>query len=182
MTELGTALQSVINALNSSGVPFAIVGSLAAASWGVVRTTRDVDLIALVARDHAAAVVAALNTLDFYVPIDDALHALAGGGSFNVLHPATGGKVDVFVVLESDEFEMMRLERRIQTDVLGVSAFVITPEDVVLSKLLWRKDSRSEIQWRDCQELVASATLDTSYMRPWADRLGVREDLEELLN
>lgn len=181
MNKLGTVLRIVTEALNANAVPFAVVGSLAASEWGVVRTTRDVDLIALVSRDHAAQIVGALNTDETYVPIDDALHALAGGGSFNVLHPPTGGKVDIFVVLDSNEFEMMRLERRVPAEILGVPAYVVPPEDVVLSKLLWRKDTRSEVQWRDCQELVASLELDVEHMKHWADRLGIRDDLNELI-
>jgi hypothetical protein len=181
MTELGTALQIVIDALNESEVQFAIVGSLAASEWGVVRSTRDVDLIALVARDHASHIVAALNNHDVYIPVDDALHALAGGGSFNVLHPSTGGKVDIFVVLDTDDFEVMRLQRRVPAEIFGIPSFVVTPEDVVLSKLLWRKESRSDIQWRDCAEIVAALDLDIDHMKRWADRLDIRDDLDNLL-
>lgn len=181
MNKLSTVLRIVTETLTANNVPFAVVGSLAASEWGVVRTTRDVDLIALVSRDHAAQIVGTLNTDDTYVPIDEALHALAGGGSFNVIHPPTGGKVDIFVVLDTNDFEMMRLERRVPAEVFGVPAYVVSPEDVVLSKLLWRKDSRSEVQWRDCQELVATLDLDLDHMRYWGERLGIREDLDDLL-
>jgi len=182
VTELGTGLRIVIDALNTSGIPFAIVGSLAASSWGVVRSTRDVDLIALVSREHAAQIVQSLNQQDVYVPVDEALRALAGGGSFNVLHTSTGGKVDIFVVLDTDEFEMMRLQRRVEANIFGVPAYVVSPEDVVLSKLLWRKESRSEIQWRDCQEIASAHNLDLDHMNHWANRLGIRDDLNDLLN
>jgi hypothetical protein len=52
---------------------------------------------------------------------------------------------------------------------------------VVLAKLRWRLDSRSEGQWRDCVEIAAVQRLDEPYLRVWADRLGVSDDLEELL-
>src|SRR6478736_9222416 len=56
-------------ALNEAGVPYAVVGGNAVASWvatvdeGAVRNTRDVDI--LVRRDDLAAVTAALEKARF---------------------------------------------------------------------------------------------------------------------
>lgn len=80
-----------------------------------------------------------------------------------------------------DKFESIRLDRRVQLNILGVLTWVATPEDVVLSKLRWRLESRSETQWRDCIEIAASQNLDTDYMRLWAHQIGITSDLEELL-
>jgi len=65
--------------------------------------------------------------------------------------------------------------------VLGVTAWIATPEDVVLAKLRWRLDSRSEVQWRDCVGIAATQDLDKEYLWSWADQLGVAADLAELL-
>ena len=75
----------------------------------------------------------------------------------------------------------MRLHRRLPAEVLGVSTWVATPEDVVLAKLRWRLESRSEVQWRDCVEIAAINDLDVEHLRRWATRLGVEADLDELL-
>ena len=56
------------------------------------------------------------------------------------------------------------------------------PEDVILAKLYWRLESRSEVQWRDCVEIAATQPLELEYMRMWADRLGVADDLEDLFD
>ncbi len=53
---------------------------------------------------------------------------------------------------------------------------------VLLAKLRWRLESRSEIQWRDCVEIAAINDLDLSYMRRWGPELGVEEDLADLLD
>lgn len=62
-----------------------------------------------------------------------------------------------------------------------VPCWVATAEDVVLAKLRWRLESRSEVQWRDCVEIAATNDLDTTYLRRWARDLGVTGDLEDLL-
>ncbi len=177
---LAVAFGRVVQALEAAHVEYVVVGSTASAAWGVVRSTRDVDLV-LVLPPDGAAVLAGLIADDLYVPVAEAAAALERGGSFNVLHPDSGGKVDVFVCLPDDDFERRRLARRVPLQVLGVPSFVATAEDVVISKLRWRKDTRSEVQWRDCVEIAASQPLDRGYLREWASRLGVAADLDLLL-
>lgn len=98
-----------------------------------------------------------------------------------MLHPASGGKVDVFVVGSDNDFEMMRLERRRLADVLGEVTWIASPEDVILAKLRWRLESRSEVQWADCVAIAATQSLDLTHMATWAQRIGVEQDLSDLL-
>ncbi len=178
MNELTTALRRVVEALDAVHADYVVVGSTAAAAWGVVRATRDV--VAVVAPGAAEDLVRALEREELYVPVDEARSAIRDGGVINVLHPSTGGKVDVFV--RSDAFPHERIARRVATEVLGVPTWIATAEDVVLAKLRWRLDTRSEVQWRDCVEIAATQRLDRDYLRAWADRLGVADDVADLLD
>lgn len=161
-----------------------MVGSTAAAAWGVVRMTRDVDLVVTASAEPGSRLIdALLHDPGLYVPEADGRRAIEeGDGTFNVLHPASGGKVDVFVRPATDAFTRSRLGRRVRADVLGVACWVATPEDVVLAKLRWRLASRSEVQWRDCVEIAAAQPLDRAYLAEWAGPLGVEADLAELLD
>lgn len=182
MIDVGVAFRHVVGALDAAGSEYLVVGSVAAAVWGVARTTRDVDLVAVVAVDRIDGLLDALDNDDLYVPVADARAAALSGGSFNVLHPGSGGKVDVFVATADDEFERMRLGRRRSAELFGVATWVAAPEDVVLAKLRWRLTTRSEVQWRDCVEIAATHQLDRDHLWAWADRLGVAADLAELLS
>jgi hypothetical protein len=54
-------------------------------------------------------------------------------------------------------------------------------EDLILSKLHWAKDSRSEFQLANVRNLIASVdTLDWSYLDRWAPDLSVAALLAEL--
>lgn len=187
MIDLAAALGVVVEALESSDVEYVVVGSTAAAAWGVVRSTRDIDLVALIASEDVEDVLARLDRENLYVPVAAARAAAASGGSFasgasfNVLHPSTGGKVDVFVSRPDDRFERSRFDRRIRAEVLGVSTWIATAEDIVLGKLRWRLGSRSEVQWRDCVDIVATQPVDRAYLEAWATTLGVADDLADLL-
>ena len=75
----------------------------------------------------------------------------------------------------------MRLERRVEAQILGTSTWIATAEDIILSKLRWRSTSSSDVQWRDCLEIAAVNDLDVDHLRTWAPVIGVSEDLERLL-
>ncbi|HEU5149132.1 MAG TPA: hypothetical protein VFU19_01470 [Iamia sp.] len=145
--------------------------------------TRDVDLVVMTAPQVGDELVSTLvGDPDLDVPEGEARAAWRDGGTFNVLHPSTGGKVDVFVHGADDAFTASRLERRVRAGVLGVGCWVATAEDVVLAKLRCRLATRSEVQWRDCVEIAANQPLDRAYLDRWAGRLGVADDLADLLD
>ena len=181
LIDLIFAFRRVVEALEKISARYVVVGSTAASAWGVARSTRDIDVVAVITRETVDTFLRALGNNEIYVPVDEAKAATIKGGSFNVLHTTTGGKVDVFVCQTSDAFESSRLDRRVKLQVLGIDTWVSTPEDVVLSKLLWRVQTRSEVQWRDCVEVAATQKLDVNYLRIWATELGLSADLEELL-
>lgn len=144
--------------------------------------TRDVDIVALVDADHVNLILSVLTSEDLYVSAEDAKQAAErGGGSFNVIHLSSGGKVDIFVSGPGDLFTAARIARRQPADVFGVSTWVATAEDVVLAKLRWRLQSRSEVRWRDCVEIAKVQALDRDYLWRWAETLAISQDLGELL-
>ena len=181
MNEFVSAFTHVAATLDQLGIGYVVVGSVAASSWGAIRTTIDLDLVLTLQDVDPENVASLLAADDFYIPVTTSLEALRGTGSFNLLDPTTGAKIDLFVAAPDDEFERMRLSRRVETTILGVRTWVVTPEDLILAKLRWRTASDSERQWRDCFELAAINDLDLIHLRKWAPVLGVSDDLERLL-
>ncbi len=58
--------------------------------------------------------------------------------------------------------------------------FLVSPEDLIISKLLWGKDSDSELQLRDISNLLDSAIgLDKEYLHFWAEKLGAGNYLKK---
>lgn len=57
----------------------------------------------------------------------------------------------------------------------------VAPEDLILSKLWWARESASELQERDVRDLLeAVEDLDLEYLQRWAAELGVGEPLDRL--
>ncbi len=102
---------------------------------------------------------------------------------FNAIDERSALKVD-FWLLKPDPFERLMFSRRVKHTLFGVQAWLATPEDVILHKLVWNRISPSDRQLGDCAGILAvqAGELDLDYMKQQADELQLREDLERLLS
>ena len=50
---------------------------------------------------------------------------------------------------------------------------------MILSKLVWARDSGSEMQLRDVRTLI-DESVDWPYLKDWAEKLGVAAKLDEV--
>lgn len=173
-------LKRVISTLNELAIPYMVAGSFAGSAYGLLRSTFDADLIVDLRRQHVSRFVAEFAR-DFYVDAGQVEQAIARKGSFNLIHLGIFFKVDIFVLGDSafarEEFSRRVLRPSGNTEIGEFS--VATPEDVILSKLGWYRDGGevSEQQWRDVTAILKAQTrhLDLSYMRQWAQELGVAD-------
>lgn len=54
--------------------------------------------------------------------------------------------------------------------------WIVSPEDLILSKLWWSRDSHSEVQIGDIQNLFASVgDLDIAYIDRWVAEMGLQD-------
>jgi hypothetical protein len=108
--------------------------------------------------------------------------ALANGGEFNFIDGGTGVKVD-FWVLGKGSFDKQRLQRRIKKEILGRAVYFISPEDLILSKLRWFKESDSSRHLEDVQSIVTiqGDSLDRAYLREWSQKQSTAAILDRIL-
>jgi len=97
---------------------------------------------------------------------------------FNLMHLASGIKVDLIVRKES-EYRRVEFARRKPVNLAGVATWITAREDLILSKLVWARDADSELQKRDVRTLLDD-TIDWSYLKQWAPKLGVAEILDDI--
>lgn len=174
----------VIEIFESLGVEYHLGGSYASSIHGVPRQTQDVDLVAKLRPEQIGPLIAALGS-DFYGDVASARRALAHRSSFNVLHLASGVKVDVFC-LGDTAFDHSEFERAEPTRLFGddsVRIRVKTAEDIVLRKLQWYRLSGevSDRQWTDVLGCLRGGARDLHYLHQWARELGLSDLLERAL-
>jgi len=174
---LAHALGKLAPILDTLGIQYAVVGSLASSAHGVYRATADGDLLAQIAPPHARQLAIALGK-DWYADADAMERAIRDGRSFNLIHIPTAMKIDVFPA--TTEFHATQLGRATPITVFpdeeAMRLPVASPEDVLLAKLQWYQAGGevSDKQWGDVTGILATNPgLDFAYMEAWARRLGV---------
>jgi len=174
-------LRYLVESLEGLGLEYMIGGSHAAMYYGEPRLTRDVDVVVTLSQERLPALLERFPPGDFYVDADAAREAVDSSGQFNIIHPGSGQKIDVYINPDTP-YDQVRLARRHQLPLApGVAAYFARPEDVILFKLLYAR-AGGDLHLRDVLGIirVSGADLDERYVIEWADRLGVKEAWERL--
>ncbi len=181
MSEQRDFLQRLVERLDEADVPYVVAGSLSSSLHGRPRATNDVDLVIAPTQSQLQRFLDALGP-DYYVSRDAAWAALKGQTAFNIIDIKTGWKADLYV-RGARPFSTTEFDRRRKAAILGMEVWVLSPEDVILSKLEWAKESGSERQMQDVLGVLQMrrGSLDEEYLRKWADVLGVQDLLKKLL-
>ena len=180
-------LLQVAVVLDELGIPYLVVGSVASSLLGISRATVDVDMVADLRAEQIPSFVERLRE-EFYVDDLAVRRAVASRRVFNLIHFDSLFKIDIYLP-SGDDFSRQELGRRRPETLLPASTqtvYLATPEDTILAKLRWyvRGGSSSERQLADVAGIikVQDELLDLEYLREWADRLSVRELLEQSLS
>lgn len=165
-------------------IPYAITGGFAISVWGKPRYTADIDIIVELLEKNITPLVKRMREVDKNVYADEDMirSALLHKSEFNFIHPDTGIKVDFFV-MDSTPYNKLKIKRAVLRDMYGAKAFFVTPEDLILSKLIWSKESFSQKQLEDIKTVLRNSKikLDFKYLRDWAKKHGTIDILENLI-
>ena len=172
-------LKLVTSQFDEAAIPYMLTGSMAAAYYAEPRMTRDADIVVELSEADAPR-LADMFGKDFSADASTIAAAIADRRMFNLIHTSAVVKID-FIVLKDDPFRREEFRRRRRVALAGIDLWIVAPEDLILSKLHWAKDSRSELQLRDVRRLLAAPQrLDPDYLQKWAAYLGVTDLLSEV--
>ena len=164
--------------LERLNIPYMLTGSMAMFQYSNYRMTADIDIVMELKARHAQLLIGNLEP-DYVIPHNSMMRAIASERMFNVIHQETAFKVDC-VMRKSTPFQKMAFERRQTVDFHGKEVSIITLEDLIISKLLWAADSKSDKQLTDIKNLMRNQ-FDVSYIESWTGKLGLRETYDECL-
>lgn len=163
-------IRDVSKRLEAAGIDYMLTGSIAMNYYAEPRMTRDIDLVAALSAADAGRIVD-LFSPDYYVSREAVESAIRHESLFNLIHNESVIKVD-FIIRKGSEFRLNEFERRQRIKLRDFETWIVSKEDLILSKLFWAKDSHSEFQLRDVRSLVASG-CDRDYIGGWTGVLNV---------
>jgi hypothetical protein len=134
-------------------------------------------------RHHIESFAAAFPIPDYYVSEDGIRDSLQRCYPFNVIQPTTGAKIDL-VPLPRDTFTRAAFQRRrrMEYDEAHHSATFITPEDIVVAKLIAHRETDSDKHLHDAQGVLTTqwGEIDLKAVRRIARASKVLDQLEEI--
>jgi len=176
--DLINALHEFADLFEARGYRYAVMGGIATRVLGIPRPTYDVDFALAISRDLLPELFDAAEKAGYHVPV-----AYQSGWVDRVadmpivkLGMQLGAQgIDIDVFLAESTFLESVLARRSQHEIGGKPVWLISPEDLIVLKILADRDrDRGDVQ----DVLFMQGELDRDYMRHWADKLGVRERLD----
>lgn len=172
MNEELQVLLKVTELLEKIGIAYLISGSTAANYYTIPRMTRDLDIVVEMKGADVGRFIQSFQG-DFFTDEEMIVEEVKKRGMFNLIHNKSVFKIDFILRKESAWQETMFLRRQ-KILIEDISVWIISFEDLILAKLLWAKDSLSELQLNDVRNLFeSSGTLDKTYVEKWVQGLGL---------
>ena len=178
---LQALLAEVVDFLERRRIGYMIMGGVAVRFWGIPRPTFDLDFTLSLENGQFPNLGADLQAAGFTLPEIHAkgfLDELAGMKKFAVTRFLDGREVRVDLFLVTSRYQKEAFGRRVRKSIDGLDASFITPEDLILHKLIAGRD-RDKADVSDL--LWMNPGLDLAYLRTWAAALGRTADLERKL-
>lgn len=169
LVHLGSILEQLKN-------DYFVTGGFAVSVWGRPRSTFDVDIVIALKETDVPVFAKAMRALGEHVYIDEDMmrDEIRRGGEFNVIDPTSGLKIDFFI-MKDDQFSRMQNIRKRQINIDQQIIYFVSPEDLILSKLVWAKKSGSQRQLSDVKSVreMMKDELDWGYISEWTKKLNI---------
>ncbi|MBI2041963.1 MAG: hypothetical protein HYT20_03015 [Candidatus Nealsonbacteria bacterium] len=178
--ELVAILKTVVHRLEKIKIPYVLTGGLAVSFWGSSRSTHDIDIV-IDARKEDQEKILNIFKKDFYISEIAVSDAIERRFTFNIIHLKEGLKVD-FWLSKKDSFRTMEFKRRLKKKIFDKYIYIISPEDLILEKLLWIKESRSDKHIEDIKSIIEISKPDLNYIKGWAKKTSTYDILEEIID
>jgi hypothetical protein len=165
--------------LQQAALDYFITGSMAGMIYGEPRLTMDVDLVLVLPHAGIKAFVRAFDEANFYSPPAEVITQEVTRplrGHFNLIHHETGFKADIYLA-GNDPLHAWAMERRREIKLGEDSVWVAPPEYVILRKLEYYHEGRSEKHLRDIHAMIERSgdEIDESALMRMIDDQGLTE-------
>lgn len=182
--EQSELLRYVVAAIERLGLQYMVTGSVATIFYGEPRLTNDIDIVLALPPGRVKAFCREFPATEFYLDEEMVEQAVRDRGQFNIIHPASGLKIDV-IIPEDTPFNRIRFVRasRVQP-AEDYDASFASVEDVIIKKMEYYREGGSEKHLRDITGVlkISGDRLDRAYIAEWATKLGLESIWKAILS
>ena len=182
MRDGNEAAARVVDAFDQLGIRYLLAGSYSSNFYGIPRTTRDADFVAVFSEriERVSEVLGEEFVLDPQTSFESVT------GTFRDIFqvPSIAFKIELFHLSE-DSHDQSRFERRVKVfdELIQREIFIPTPEDVIIMKIRWAQGAKRGKDADDVRDVIAvqgDEVLDWDYIHHWTAIHGTRDLLDEI--
>ena len=163
-------VRDISERLDAVDIGYMLTGSMALNCYALPCLPRNLDLV-VVLRPADAEIVARLFSPDYDLSREAVDSAIAQLSFFNLFHRKSRIKVNC-IICQQINYRRTEFSRRQRVNFENFKTWIVSKEDLIISKLHWARKSRSPRHLRDVQNLAATG-CDTIYIERWTRALGI---------
>ena len=165
-------LERIVQSLEAAHITYMVSGSIALNTYTIPRMTRDIDIVIELQKKDIDLFCKIFET-GFYIDSETVREEVKRQGMFNVIDHESGYKID-FIIRKNSDYRRLEFERRVRTNVYGFDVWLVSIEDLIISKLIWIQELQSERQINDIRSLLENETVDHIYVQHWCNKLDLQ--------
>jgi hypothetical protein len=106
--------------------------------------------------------------------------AIINSNIFNIIHLNEVIKID-FIIRKNTKYRLHEFSKKNKVLIDDLEINIVSLEDLIISKLIWAKDSQSEIQINDIKNLL-KCKYDLDYLKFWSEKLKILDFFNRIIN
>jgi hypothetical protein len=174
------ALLAVIDALESVGIPYMLVGGASVSYYGIGRSTKDADFVVELGA-HSITSLTRLLGPPFRFDPQMSFETITGTYRHHIRLEDNPFQFEFFH-LSRDPHDQDRFRRRRRVALMDRQVWLPSPEDVIITKLRWSLFGHRSKDRDDARDVIAvqGDRIDWDYVHSWCDQHGTRGLLDEI--
>jgi hypothetical protein len=126
--------------------------------------TRDIDFIIVMQPKMKMSLIQKFKN-DYYISEEALDEAIKYNSMFNIIHKESVIKADL-IIRKYSEYRENEFNRRKKVIIQGHPIYIVSKEDLIISKIFWSRESKSEMQRKDVINLL-NGDYDKDYLVAW---------------
>ncbi len=157
--------------LDAAEIGYMLTGSMVMNCYALPCMPHNLDIVVALRPKDAEPMVRLFNP-DYDISREAVDDAIAQQSFFNLFHRKSHFKVDCIICQQTNNYHRAEFSRRQRVNFENFKTWIVSKEDLIISKLYWVRKSRSPRHLRDIKNLAATG-CDTAYIERWTRALGI---------
>ena len=164
-------LKTITGFLEKKNIEYMVSGSFAVNVYCLPRMTLDIDIVIELNEKNLNDFLEMFKS-GYYIDEGTVLTEIRRKGMFNVIDHTSGLKID-FIIRKETDFRRLEFSRKRRLMIENIPVWIVSTEDLVISKMEWIQQIQSDKQMQDIANLMKLPDIDREYISSWCHKLSL---------